>query len=169
MFEKLNLNPTPNDSPGDVKASTSTSFNQAVNDARFVKAFGITALIYALTSSLGMPLLGGGLGVGAGLFIMRYDDAKYYRVLGIVVIVFALLGAMVPFLGAGVLSAAILLKGLQVLRVFSTEGREDEEWAPGQKRALIGTVSSGIGTGVSVILMVLFTVRLIVIFLNQGA
>jgi hypothetical protein len=167
MFETPGLNSVTAGSSENVGAFASTAFNQAVNDSRFVKGFGITALIYALTSLIGMALLGGGIGVGAGLFIMRYDNARYYRILGITVIVFALLGAVVPFLGAGVLSGAVLFKGLQVLRVFSKEGHNDEDWSPSRKRALIGTVASGIGVGVSAIIMLLFVVGLVLILINQ--
>jgi hypothetical protein len=47
-----------------------------VNASRFVKGFGITALIYSLVGVVGVPLLGGGIGLGVSLFIMRYDQAK---------------------------------------------------------------------------------------------
>jgi hypothetical protein len=48
-----------------------------VNGSRFVRGFGITALIYSLVGVVGVPLLGRGIGLGVGLFIMRYDQAKY--------------------------------------------------------------------------------------------
>jgi hypothetical protein len=142
-------------------------YSQAINDSRFVKGFGLTALIYALISVLGLTLLGGGIGVGVGLFIARYDSAKYYRILGIVVIVFALIGYVIPYLGAGVLSGAILGKGIQVISVLSKVDYKDEEWETGRKRALIGTVASGAGLGISVILMVLFTIGSILMSLNS--
>src|SRR5262245_12280978 len=141
-----------------VIGNNSPLYNQAINDSRFVKGFGLTALVYALISVLGLTLLSGGIGVGVGLFIARYDSAKYYRILGIVVIVFALIGAVVPFLGAGVLSGAILGKGVQVISILSKVENKDEEWQTGKKRALIGTVASGAGLGISVILMVLFII-----------
>jgi hypothetical protein len=166
MFENPGFSPGLNEGPGVGATYNSSSYNQAINDSRFVKGFGITALIYALVSILGLTLLGGGIGVGTGLFIMRYDSARYYRILGIVVIVFALLGWIIPFLGAGVLSGAVLGKGLQVLRVLSKEGHNDEDWAPGRKRALIGTIASGIGLAISALIMLLFIIGLIAIFFN---
>ena len=111
-------------------------------------------------------MLGGGVGVGVGLFIARYDSAKYYRILGIVVIVFAILGSVIPFLGTGVLSGAILGKGIQVMSVLSKVEKKDEEWQTGRKRALIGTVAGGAGLGISVIFMVLFIVGSILIALR---
>ena len=146
---------------------SSPAFNEAVNASRFVKGFGVTALIYALVSIFGLALLGGGIGVGVGLFIMRYDEARYYRILGVIVIVFAIIGALIPFLGPGVLSGAILWKGIQVLSVLSKEGRQDEEWAPSRRRAMIGTVGSGIGLLISALLMLLFSIGLVVMVLRQ--
>jgi hypothetical protein len=141
-------------------------YSQAINDSRFVKGFGLTALIYALISVLGLTLLGGGIGVGVGLFIARYDSTKYYRVLGIVVIVFALIGYVIPFLGAGVLSGAILGKGIQVISILSKVENKDEEWQTGKKRALIGTIASGAGLGISVILMLFLIIASILMTLS---
>ena len=68
---------------------SSPSFNEALRTSRFVKGFGITALIYSVVSISGLNLLGGGIGGGIGLFIFRYDDARYYRVLGAILMIFA--------------------------------------------------------------------------------
>ena len=152
---------------GTVIDNNSPLYSQAINDSRFVKGFGLTALVYALISVLGLTLLGGGIGVGVGLFIARYDSAKYYRILGIVVIIFAILGSVIPFLGASVLSGAILGKGIQVMSVLSKVENKDEEWQTGRKRALIGTVASGAGLGISAILMVLFMISSILISLRS--
>jgi len=142
---------------------SSASFNDAVNASRFVKGFGITALIYSIVSIFGLTLLGGGIGVGVGLFIMRYDEAKYYRVLGIAVIIFAILGAFIPFLGPAVLSGAIVGKGIQISKVLSKEGRNDEEWVPSRNRVIIGTIASGAGLLISVVLMFLYYFLTIVV------
>jgi len=147
--------------------NNSPLYSQAINDSRFVKGFGLTAFVYALVSVLGLTLLGGGVGVGIGLFIARYDTAKYYRILGIAVIVFAIIGYFVPFVGASMLSGAILGKGIQVMGVLSKIENKDEEWQTGRKRALIGTVASGAGLGISVILMTLFIVGSIILSLNS--
>ena len=42
-----------------------------------------------------------------------------------------------------------------------------EEWQTGRKRALIGTVASGVGLGISVILMALFIIGSIFLFLSS--
>jgi len=148
---------------------SSASFNDAVNASRFVKGFGITALIYSIVSLLGPNLLGGGIGLGVGLFIMRYDEARYYRVLGIAVIIFAILGAFIPFLGPALLSGAIVGKGSQILNVLSKEGRNDEEWVPSRKRVIIGTIASGVGLLISVVIMFMyFFLTIIVPRVAQG-
>src|SRR5215475_4866560 len=125
---------------GTVIDNNSPIYSQAINDSRFVKGFGLTALVYALVSVLGLTLLGGGVGVGIGLFIARYDSAKYYPILG---------------------------KGIQVMSILSRIENKDEEWQTGRKRALIGTVASGAGLGISVILMVLFTIGSILMSLSS--
>src|SRR5215475_1664875 len=166
MSEPTNFDSVTYSDQKPVIGNNSPLYSQAINDSRFVKGFGLTALVYALISVLGLTLLGGGIGVGVGLFISRYDSAKYYRILGIVVIVFAILGSVIPFLGTGVLSGAILGKGIQVMSVLSKVEKKDEEWQTGRKRALIGTVAGGAGLGISVIFMVLFIVGSILIALR---
>jgi hypothetical protein len=146
---------------------SSPSFNEAVNASRFLKGFGITALLYSLVSALGLTLLGGGIGVGVGLFILRYDKARYYKILGAVVILFALLGTFIPALGAAVLAGAIVWKGVQVLNVLSREGRGDDEWAPSRKRAVIGTVTGGLALLISVAVILLYFLALVIIALGQ--
>jgi hypothetical protein len=150
-----------------VLGNNSPLYSQAINDSRFVKGFGLTALIYALVSVLGLTLLSGGIGIGVGLFIMRYDSAKYYRMLGIVVIVFAIIGYVIPFLGASALSGAVLGKGIQVINILSKVENKDEEWQVGRRRALIGTIASGAGLGISTILMLLFIIGSILMSLSS--
>jgi len=167
MSEPTNFDGVSYSAQKSVIGNNSPLYSLAINDSRFVKGFGLTALVYALISVLGLSLLGGGIGVGVGLFIARYDSAKYYRILGIVVIVFALIGYVIPFLGAGVLSGAILGKGIQVMSILSKVENKDEEWQTGRKRALIGTIASGAGLGISVILMLLFLIGSILMSLSS--
>ena len=166
MFENYSIATSNSGQAGAPAQYISPSFNEAVNASRFVKGFGITALIYSLVGVVGVTLLGGGIGLGVSLFIMRYDQAKYYRILGIVVMVFAIVGAFIPFLGSIVLSGAILGKGIQVLSILGEEGRNDEEWTPSRRRAIIGTIASGIGLLISIALMFLVTLRLAAMLLR---
>ncbi|MEP7270286.1 MAG: hypothetical protein ABI882_02220 [Acidobacteriota bacterium] len=148
---------------------SSDVFNDAVNSSRFVKSFGIAAVVYSLLAVFALPILGVGIGVGAGLFIMRYDEGRYYRVLGLIVIIGALAGFFLPVIGSTVLSGTILGKAIQVLRVLSVEGRTDEEWPASQRRTLIGAVTSSIGLFVSVLLLILTTIGLAAMLLQKSA
>ena len=167
MSEPVNVENIADSGQGTAIDNNSDLFIQAINDSRFVKGFGLTALAYVFVSVFGLTLLGGGIGVGVGLFIMRYDPARYFRILGIVVIVFALIGTAIPFLGAGVLSGAILGKGMQVMKVLSRVENKDEEWATGRKRTLIGTIASGAGLGLSIVLILLTIIGLL--FMSAAA
>jgi hypothetical protein len=166
MFENRIITPAGGALPSPTYYS-SPAFNEAVNASRFLKGFGITALIYALVSTLGLTLLGGGIGVGVGLFILQYDKARYYKILGAVVILFALLGTLIPALGAAILAGAIVWKGVQVLSVLSKEGRGDDEWVPSRKRAIVGTVTGGIALLISVAVILLFFLALVIVALGQ--
>jgi len=95
MFEHPSITPS-NSLDTEASSYSSSSFNEAVNAARFVKSFGIAALTYSIGLLFG-KVLGGGIGLGIGLFILRYDSAKYYRVLGITVMVFAIVGIFFLF------------------------------------------------------------------------
>jgi hypothetical protein len=46
-----------------------------------------------------------------------------------------------------------------MLSILSKAQNKDEEWRISRKRALIGTVVSGAGLGITVILMVLFMIH----------
>ncbi|MFN7944377.1 MAG: hypothetical protein U0Z53_03420 [Blastocatellia bacterium] len=153
--------------PDTVGFYSSPTYNNAINDARFVKGFGITAAVYAALTILGIGLLSGGIGLGVGLFVLRYDSRTYFRVLGIVLMVLAVLGAILPF-GPLVLSGAVLGKGIQTLGVLSREGRNDDEWAPGRKRALIGTIAAGVGLLLSLLVMVLTAIVIILALLEAA-
>ena len=74
---------------------------------------------------------------------------------------------MIPYLGASVLSGAILGKGIQVISILSKVENKDEEWETGRKRALTGTIASGAGLGISVILMLFFIISSIALSLSS--
>ena len=144
----------------------SVAYIEAVNASRFVKGFGITALVYALTTGCGISLLGGGIGIGVGLFILRYDSGTFYKYLGIAVIILAIAGAAIPlglFLCPIVLAGAVLWKGIEILRLLSREGQSDEDWAVTRKRALTGAITSGAGIVISLSLLLLSVIAMILV------
>ena len=165
MSEPTNLASVAYNPKESILGNNSPIYCQAINDSRFVKGFGLTAFAYVFISILEISTLSGGIGIGVGLFITRYDTSKYYRILGIAVIVLAIIGYFIPYLGAGVLSGAILGKGIQVLGILAKVQNKDEEWKAGRKRTLIGTVASGAGLAISVILMILFVIVSVFMYL----
>lgn len=70
--------------PDHLTAETSLSpdYINAVNDARFVKAFGIAVLIFCLLSLLEIRVFNLSIGLGIGLFVLRYGAAPFYRLTG---------------------------------------------------------------------------------------
>ena len=122
MSTNLNLS-TYDERPSSFESKLSPEYLEAVNASRFVKGFGITALVYSLLLFLGINLLSAGIGVGTGLFILRYDDQKFYKNFGIGVMVCAFIFP-IPFLSTIVLSVGVLWKGIQTLKIFSKEGKD---------------------------------------------
>ena len=165
MSFSLNIT-SPDERPSSFESKLSPQYLEAVNAARFVKGFGITALVYSLLLFLGINILSAGIGLGTALFILRYDDQKFYRVFGITVIVVALLFP-IAFLSPVVLSAGVLWKGWQTLKTLSKEGQEDEDWQVSKKRALIGTITSGVGLAFSLLFTALAIIGLIMISLGM--
>jgi hypothetical protein len=140
-------------------SSTLSDYNNAVNASRFVKGFGIAVLAYSVLLFLGINLLSSAIGIGTGLFIFRYDEVKFYRVLGGVVMVLALV-APLPFLSPGVLATAVLYKGTHVLGVLNRSPREDPDWKETRSRTILGIVTSGLGLLVCLVIAVLVIIAI---------
>jgi hypothetical protein len=153
MSTNLNLS-SYDERPSSFESKLSPQYLEAVNASRFVKAFGITAAISGLLLFLGISILSAAIGVGAGLFIFRYDDQKFYKRFGIAVIVFACIFPL-SFLGTIVLSAGVIWKGWETLQILGKEGLEDEDWKVSHKRTLIGTISACVGLALSLVAIVL--------------
>ena len=54
-----------------------------------------------------------------------------------------------------------------MLSVLEKEGRNDEEWTPSRRRAIIGTIASGIGLLISIALLFLLTLGIAAMLLGQ--
>lgn len=143
-------------------SSDLSEYNNAVNASRFVKGFGIAVLVYSVLLFLGINLLSAAIGLGTGLFIFRYDEGKFYRVLGAVVMVLALV-APLPFLSPGVLGVSVLYKGTQILGVLKRSPQEDPDWRETRSRTILGIVASGAGLLVCLVIAVLFVIAIALI------
>lgn len=131
---------------------------EAVNDARFVKTFGIIALIGSLITC------GPGVMIGVGVAVLGFGSTKYFRILGITV---AILGGLsflfrpAAALAALVLGVGIIMKGREILSVLEKEGRDDSDWEATRKRANIGLITSAISCLIGLVWLSLFIFMLL--------
>lgn len=130
--------------PGSSSAyCTSPAYTDAVNDAQFVRTFGVVALVGAI-----LILIGGAVAVGIGLAVMGFGSSRYYRVLGLSVVVLGIASFLIsPFsiIASGILSAGVAWKGFDILGLLSREGKDDPDWQTTRRRAITGIVLSAIG------------------------
>jgi hypothetical protein len=154
----LNLNDRPPTTSGIYH--TSPIYTEAVNDAQFVRTFGIIALIGST-----LIFLGGAIAVGVGLAVIGFGRSLYHRLLGGTVIVLALVSYLfAPFgyLAPIALCLGVGYKGLQVLGVLAKEGKGDPDWQETKNRATLGIVLCGIGIVIAALWLTLFLLSLFV-------
>ena len=126
-----------------LNAPTPSAYIDAVNDARFVRTFGIITLLGSI-----LIFVGGAVAIGVGLAVIGFGGSRYYRVLGLAVVVLAILGFFLgPFriLASIVLGAGVAWKGKSILNTLEVEGKDDVDWPVTRKRAITGMVLSVIG------------------------
>jgi hypothetical protein len=113
-------------------------FVEAVNDARFVKTFGIVALVASLLTC------GPGIMAGVGAAIFGFGKTRYYRWLGVSVAVIGIMGFFfTPLyaLSAIILGVGIIFKSTKILRVLGLGNQGDPDWHPTRSRAQIGLIT----------------------------
>jgi hypothetical protein len=126
-----------------LNASAPSAYIDAVNDSRFVRTFGVIALLGSI-----FIFIGGGVAIGIGLAVMGFGSGRYYRALGLSVVVLAILGFFLgPFriIASILLAAGVAWKGKTVLSTLAHEGEDDADWQITRKRAITGIVLSVIG------------------------
>jgi len=124
-----------------------SAYIDAVNDARFVRTFGIIALLGSI-----LIFIGGAVAIGVGLAVLGFGSGRYYRVLGLAVIILGILGFLLgPFriIASIVLGAGVVWKGQEVLKTLAREGKDDSDWQATRGRALTGMVLSVLGILIS--------------------
>jgi hypothetical protein len=132
---------------------TSPTYTEAVNDAQFVRTFGIVALAGSL-----LILIGGGVAIGIGMAVMGFGATRYYRVLGLAVVALGILSyfiSLFSIIGSAALAAGVAWKGTDVLSVLAAEGKGDPDWQTTRNRATLGIILSGSGLLVSAAWLVL--------------
>lgn len=130
-----------------LNAAPPSLYIDAVNDARFVRTFGIITLIGSI-----LVFIGGAVAIGVGLAVMGFGSGRYYRILGLAVVILGILAFVLsPFriIATIVLGAGVAWKGAGLLRLLAVEGREDADWKVTKTRAWTGIVLSGIGILIS--------------------
>lgn len=130
-----------------LNAAAPSAYLDAVNDARFVRTFGIIALGGSI-----LIFIGGAVAIGVGLAIMGFGSSRYYRLLGLTVAILGILSFILgPFriVASIVLGAGVAWKGKKILNVLAQEGKDDADWQQTRKRALTGIVLSAIGILIS--------------------
>jgi hypothetical protein len=130
-----------------LNASEPSAYIDAVNDARFVRTFGIIALIGSI-----LIFIGGAVAIGVGLAVMGFGKGRYYRALGVAVVILGILAFILsPFriVASIVLGAGVAWKGKKILDTLALEGKEDSDWQETRKRAITGIVLSVIAIVVS--------------------
>lgn len=124
-------------------SSTPSAYIEAVNDARFVRTFGIITLVGSI-----LIFVGGAVAIGVGLAVMGFGGKRYYRGLGLAVVVLAILSLFFwPFRIAAsvVLGAGVVWNGKTILSTLEAEGKDDADWAVTRKRAITGMILSVLG------------------------
>ncbi len=123
-----------------LNASSPSAYIDAVNDSRFVRTFGIIALIGSI-----LIFIGGAVAIGIGLAVMGFGSGRYYRTLGLAVVILAILGFLLePFriIASVALAAGVAWKGKTILNTLALEGKDDADWQVTRKRANTGVVLS---------------------------
>jgi len=130
-----------------LSGSAPSPYINAVNDARFVRTFGIIALLGSI-----FFFIGGAVAIGVGLAVSGFGSGYYYRTLRLTVVVLAILGMVLDGFGFSapiVLAAGVAWKGKTIFERLALEGKDDPDWEVTRKRAQTGMILSGIGILIS--------------------
>ena len=124
----------------------SATYTEAVNDAQFVRLFGVAVLAGSIVGHF-LPLH-----IGIAFAILGFGNTNYYRGLGISAVI---LSFLFPPIGAATMCIGIGYKGLKILETLSREGEGDPDWRDTRNRAIVGTVLSGVGLFVESVWLVI--------------
>jgi hypothetical protein len=105
-----------------LNASSPSAYIDAVNDARFVRTFGLIALLGSI-----FIFIGGAVAIGIGLAVIGFGSGRYYRTLGFVVVILAILGFFLgPFriIASMLLAVGVAWKGKAVLDTLALKERK---------------------------------------------
>jgi hypothetical protein len=138
---------------------TSVTYTEAVNDAQFVRPFGIAALVASI-----IMLFRPEITIGIGMAVLGFGKTGYYRKLGLAVIITSIIGILIGplrILGSTVLCLGVGWKGIEVLNTLAREGKGDPDWQDTRKRAIVGIVFSAIGVLINAAWVTLLLIALL--------
>ena len=128
---------------------TTSSFQQAVQNARFAMTFGIVAIVGAV-----LVVAAPGLLIGLSLVVLGYGKGQFFKVLGGVLMGISLLtvaGLGFPLIGAAAgllwdwtLAGAVAWQSIGILQVLKREGKTDPDWDKTQTRAIAGLCTASL-------------------------
>lgn len=136
IYPNVDLNPTR-------IFDVSPNYLEAMDNARFVRTFGLAALAFSLLTLPNITALNIAASVGLGLFAMWHDNGNYLRLLCVVALIAS--SPWLPFLSPMIFSFAVFWKGREVLNTLFEENRDEDDWSRTFRRARIGTIASAIG------------------------
>lgn len=139
----MSLNLSEKAAPPSGRYNTSPAYVDAVNDAQFVRMFGIAALVASV-----VMLLRPEVTIGIGMAVLGFGKTRYYRILGLVVIATSIVGILIGLLrplGSTCLCIGVGWKGVDILGVLSNHGKDDPDWAETRKCAIVGICFSAVG------------------------
>jgi hypothetical protein len=153
----LNLNePVSNASS---RYCTTPAYTQAVNDAQFVRPFGIAALVGSI-----LMLVSPAFNIGLGAAVLGFGKTTFYRALGLAVVVTAIMGVLIGplrILGSTVLCIGIGWKSIDVMNTLAREGKDDPDYPDMRKRAIVGLIFSILGLLINVVWVTLLLLVII--------
>lgn len=150
VYPNVDLNPTR-------VFDVSPNYLEAMDNARFVRTFGIAALFFSMLALPNITALNIAASVGLGLFAMWHDNENYFRLFCVVSLIAC--SPRLPFLSPMIFSFAVFWKGREVLKTLIEEDKYEDNWPRTFRRARIGTTISGVGLLISCVMFVkpLFT------------
>jgi hypothetical protein len=142
--------------------NSTTDFLDAINDARFVKTFGIISLVGLLFFGLGKAV-----GVGVGLAVLWYSKNNYYRMLGTIITLLSFI--LSPIISFWTLSTAVFIKGYDIIKILRQHSNTDPDWQNTQKRAITGMVTSALGFFISLTIILVMMLNTVMVGLKNEA
>jgi hypothetical protein len=155
----MSLNLSEKAAPSASNYCTSPEYVDAVNDAQFVRMFGIAALVASV-----VMLIRPEVTIGIGMAVLGFGKTRYYRMVGLTVIVTSIVGILVGVLrplGSTCLCIGVGWKGMEIIGVLANVARDDPDWLDTRKRAIVGICFCAVGLLINAAWVLLMVIALL--------